>query len=582
MTTSISELSKISEKYKNVNNVNKTIYVNNINEICLELYTSDDLNYRIKILNFLYNNNEELCIEHYHKINVQYMYNPNVEMNEEMLVKIVKYSELPIELKYESAKLIYLESKEMENNENDNNIEKLNKSLDLFLCIASNKEIQEIHSLIRVQILKYLIESERNNEKVKELIYEFLKDEELSQYYRYQVVLEFLENENTKKEYIVEMYRKICLTNIFRTRYVILASQYFLNSEYFKIEDKLEVENIIRRICENEELDYGLRADACDLMITQGITERNRQIAMNILVILGQLGYRQKIISVYNDRQNVHNNKIDESVRDMVKYITSLQLETKEGVYVTYNDICDEIIKEYCNLNNIKLTNNVKNFNELDDSNNNNDSYNDIGDIDDDYDMNNDNEYIISEKIPKIELIKASLLRFSLDRGLYSNFQSIQTLFMKIWQIIKEHEYRETLTQRLFEELIEMSGTCSSGHVSRLVNVLSGFEVNGQLMKLTIDYKDEMMAIVISKINKKISEINLSGKEEDEKYQNNILEEMMWTSNFEKRINFNRFFRENVIQIRDELMKEYVIEQKLMNMEIFEINFKSILEKFEY
>jgi hypothetical protein len=91
-----------------------------------------------------------------------------------------------------------------------------------------------------------------------------------------------------------------------------------------------------------------------------------------------------------------------------------------------------------------------------------------------------------------------------------------------------------------------------------------------------------MMAIVMSKINKKISEISISGKEEDEEYQNSILEEMMWTSNFERRTNFNRFFRENIIQIRDELMREYVFDQKLMNMEIFEINFRSILEKFEY
>jgi hypothetical protein len=153
---------------------------------------------------------------------------------------------------------------------------------------------------------------------------------------------------------------------------------------------------------------------------------------------------------------------------------------------------------------------------------------------------------------------------------------------MKIWQIIKEHEYRETLTQRIFEELIEMSGSCSSGHISRLVNVLSGFEINGKLMKLTIDYKDEMISVMMSKINKKISEIGLSGKEADEEYQNNILEEMMWTSNFERRINFNRFFRENVIQIRDDLFREYVIDQKLMDIEIFEINFRSILEKFEY
>jgi hypothetical protein len=56
----------------------------------------------------------------------------------------------------------------------------------------------------------------------------------------------------------------------------------------------------------------------------------------------------------------------------------------------------------------------------------------------------------------------------------------------------------------------------------------------------------------------------------------------MWTSNFEKRTNFNRFFREHIIEIRDELFKDYVTEQKLMDNEIFEINFRLVLEKFEY
>jgi hypothetical protein len=565
LNISLCDINKI-----NFNNID-TNEQNDLNQLCSELYISDDLDYRIRILNFLYKNNEELCIEHYHKINVQYMYNPDIEMNEQMLIKIIKESELPIELKYESAKLIHLESI---NNEKTNNQEKVNQSLDLLLYIASNEDIEEIHSLIRVQILQSLIESERNMEKVNELLYHFLTDTCLEQYYRYKTVLNFSEKPNTQKEYIIEMFKMICLSRIFRTRYTILASQFFLgNEKLFTTEERLEVENMIISFCQDPDLDYELRSDAADLILTQGLTERNRQIAMDTIITLGQeLGYRGPVFNVYNDKQNVHNTKIDESVKEMIQYIASLQLNTKEGVYITYDDACNEIIKEYCSLNNIELNDEIKKFKDFD--SNQEEKNNEI--------VNEFDDYTITEKKPNIELIKASLLRFSLDRGLYSNFQSIQSLVMKIWQIIKEHEYRETLTQRIFEELIEMSGSCSSGHISRLVNVLSGFEINGKLMKLTIDYKDEMTSVMMAKINKKISEIGLSGKEADEEYQNSILEEMLWTSNFERRINFNRFFRENVIQIRDELFREYVIEQKLMDIEIFEINFRSILEKFEY
>ena len=606
MSTSILNLINL-----NIINNDKTQFnintndLNEVNQICSELYTSDDLVHRVRILNFLYKNNEELCIEHYHKINVQYMYNPNIEMNEQMLIKIIKESELPIELKYESAKLIHLESINRENDKENEEInkEKINQSLDLLLHIASKENIEEIHSLIRVQILQSLIESERNMEKVKELLYQFLTDESLEQYYRYKIVLKFSDNPNTQKEYIIEIFKMICLSRIFRTRYTILASQFFLgNEKLFIIEERLEVENMIISFCQDQDLDYELRADAADLILTQGLTERNRQIAMDTIITLGQeTGYRCPVTSIYNNRQNVHNSKIDESVKEMIQYIASIQLNTKEGVYITYDDVCNEIIKEYCSLNNIELNDEIKKFKDFD--SNQEEKNNEIVN---DFERNvrrttegssqtiDDDDYTITEKKPNIELIKASLLRFSLDRGLYSNFQSIQSLVIKIWQIIKEHEYRETLTQRLFEELIEMSGSCSSGHISRLVNVLSGFEINGKLMKLTIDYKDEMTSVMMAKINKKISEIGLTGKEEDassvmsndsvadEEYQNSILEEMMWTSNFERRINFNRFFRENVIQIRDELFREYIIEQKLMDVEIFEINFRNILQKFEY
>ena len=577
MSTSILNLINL-----NIINNDKTQFnintndLNEINQICSELYTSEDLDYRIRILNFLYKNKEELCIEHYHKINVQYMYNPDIEINEQMLIKIIKESELPIELKYESAKLIHLESINRDNDKEneERNKEKVNQSLDLLLHIASKENIEEIHSLIRVQILQSLIESERNMEKVKELLYKFLTDESLEQYYRYEIVLKFSDNPNTQKEYIIEIFKMICLSRIFRTRYTILASQFFLrNEKLFTAEERLEVENIIVSFCQDQNLDYELRADAADLILTQGLNEYNRQVAMDVIITLGEeTGYRCPVISIYNNRQNVHNSKIDESVKEMIQYIASIQLNTKEGVYITYHDECNEIIKEYCSLNNIELNDEIKKFKDFD-SNQEEKNNEIVSDFDD---------YTITEKKPNIELIKASLLRFSLDRGLYSNFQSIQSLVMKIWQIIKEHEYRETLTQRLFEELIEMSGTCSSGHISRLVNVLSGFEINGKLMKLTIDYKDEMSSVMMAKINKKISEIGLTGKEEDEEYQNSILDEMTWTSNFEKRINFNRFFRENVIQIRDELFREYIIEQKLMDIEIFEINFRYILEKFEY
>lgn len=538
--------------------------VDELNDICSELYTSDNIEYRIYILNNLCKYYNELCIEHFQKILLQYMYNPNIELNELMLIKIVEKTELPVELKYECVKSLYNEYKENNKNLEDSCV------YDLFLKLLLIEESEKIYinSIIKIQIIQYLIESYKNIDIVNNIIYKFITDKTLQEYFRYQTVLQFSECPFTKPKYIVEMFKIVCLSRVLKSRYVILASQFLFGSkkELFTIEQKLEVENIILSMCQDNELDYNLRADASDLLLTQGVTEKARQIALDTIILLGRNRGLLGEISIYNNKQNVHETSIDESVKKSIEYLASIPMDTKDGVYLSYDDVCKEIITEYCKINNIDIESNL-NFDNIDNEFKNNSYYdNDEYEI---YEEGNDNKR-------KLELLKASLLRISLDRGLYDNFQKIESLLIKIWQIIKSHEYKDTLISRLIEELIDMSGTCSSGHLSRLVNVLSGFEINGNYMNLSINYKDEISAVVMAKINKLISELN------DEKYQNDILDELLWSSNFEKRLNFNKFFRENVIKIRDELIKEYVTEQKLMDIEIFEINFRSVLEKFEY
>ena len=591
--TKMSELSILSIEtpqeyveydFKNIDN-------DELTKICSELYTTDNVNYRLDILNHLWKHHNDLCIEYFHKINVQYLYNPQVEMNELILIKIIKESILPIELKYECAKSIYCEYKERISSENT--IE--NVAYDLFLYILSieNSEIPDfyINSIIKVQIIQYLLESYNNMENVKDILYKFMIDKNLHEYFKFLSVLQLAENPNTKSEYVVEMFRTICFSRVLRSRYIILASQFMLGNSIFSMEDKLEVENIILSMCRDNHLDYDLRADAADLLLTQGITETTRQIALDTIIALGLNRGALANTSIYDNKQNVHDISIEESVKKAIEYLASINLETKDGVYVTYNDTCKEIISEYCKMNNIEINNDCLLLKDVDKQEN---ESNEIKEDKNEHDIKEneqelediDNEFErISDKKDvnyNLGLIKASLLRFSLDRALYSNFQKIQTLFIKVWQIIKSHEYKETLTQRLLEELIEMSGSCSSGHVSRLINVLSGFEIDGKMMNLTINYKDEMTSVMMTKINKIISQIGESGKPEDEKYQNDILEEMMWTTNLELRFTFNKFFRDNIIQIRNDLLQEYVTDQKLMDMETFEINFRAILEKFEY
>ena len=558
----LNESSKNSNKFR-VENYNKPDLGNSDLEIlCNEFYINDNLDIKIEILNILCRYNYDICFELFQKTNVSYMYNPDISTNLEILLKIVRDSVLPIELKYESAKLIY-----NENTNNENNI-----AYSLFLLILQSKNIHNVHSLIRIQILGYLLETEMFKKEIMEIFRDFVLDDTLTQSFKYQTILNFVDNKNIRKNYLIDIFTFIFSNKIFRTRYMILSAQVILGFDFFEKEQKIQVENIILEFCRDTQLDFNLRADAADLLLTFETSEYTRQIALDTIILLGRQ-INRGIHSVYDDKQNVHNQTIDNSIKEILCFLASIQLDTKNGNYITYEDTCKEIIEIYCKIHNIEMDNKYLLFDDKDDSNSRIDTK--YTEHDDDYEYSNCG-YENSTVLKNLELIKASFLRFSLDRGLYTNFQSIQTLFIKIWNIIKTHKHRDSLTSRLFEELVDMSGSCTSGHISRIVNVLSGFEINGKLINLSIDYKDEMISNMIAKLNKKICEL------EDEEYKYNISEEMLWTSNYESRTYFNKFFRENVMEIKNELYDEYVVKLNLLNSETFEINFRQVLMKFEY
>jgi predicted methyltransferase len=56
--------------------------MNELLNLCSKLYTIDNIDYHIYILNNLHKFNKDLYHEHFHKLLVQYIYNPLIEINE--------------------------------------------------------------------------------------------------------------------------------------------------------------------------------------------------------------------------------------------------------------------------------------------------------------------------------------------------------------------------------------------------------------------------------------------------------------------------------------------------------------------
>lgn len=80
---------------------------------------------------------------------------------------------------------------------------------------------------------------------------------------------------------------------------------------------------------------------------------------------------------------------------------------------------------------------------------------------------------------------------------------SITKLFCCVCEFISRSEHKQELTQRLLEEIHEMVGLCTTGHVARLVNVCSGYHSS---IGVSITEDERAVAVICSKVNKLLVE----------------------------------------------------------------------------
>ncbi|NDB87196.1 MAG: hypothetical protein EB127_31615, partial [Alphaproteobacteria bacterium] len=192
--------------------------------------------------------------------------------------------------------------------------------------------------------------------------------------------------------------------------------------------------------------------------------------------------------------------------------------------------------------------------------------------------------------------IKLSLNRIYMDRLLYSKFNlTLNHILVKVYSYMVAQSNYEEMYKRLLEELNDMSGTCSSGFASRLVNTISGFgEFNIQ-----ISFTDQIISNFAGRLNARIKQITsldsvfrntrlrdvinlhlnervddsgevklamtediLQNEEKFEEclaeFQSNVISEIsVVSSNYNDRKNFLLFLRSHMSSIREELYGEF-------------------------
>jgi hypothetical protein len=330
-----------------------------------------------------------------------------------------------------------------------------------------------------------------------------IADKKIECDFRYKTMLRLESAPDIQNRHFFLKHSALCILDDVEnpTMYRILAAQYLLQKVFSAVasssaaESVLHVESVILAFAEDDQLDYNLRADAADTLLSLGCVENKRR-ARDVIDFLAMVG--GQVRSVFDNAQNVHVEEIESSVSDALGFLLSVPVEKPASEDAPVVDLIfvhaavrDLIRKLRCD-----------HSRHDDDAANVSCFYSDSKwavDI-----VSAPPSHIsfcctdCEKAYAREHKMLVSLNRILIDRVLYSKFaQTLGNILVKLWLYISSHESKDTMTSRLLEELEDMSGTCSSGFASRLVNVISGF---GDF-NLRISWADQIVANFIGRIN---------------------------------------------------------------------------------
>ncbi len=413
------------------------------------------------------------------------------------------------------------------------------KSCSFILSEYSRKNVAPI---MRMQIVYNLMKDETHahDNQIERELQEFLLDNKIEFSRRYKTLIGLGHSDDVNdvvKDHLNKAYLYIATEVDCEINYKLLACQYLLQTtSKTEAENKQQihrkVSGLCLQICENELCEYNIRADAADIVINLSDCESDRQKAQTCILKLGSISqtdesnntnaHKVNLRSIYNN-QSVHNSETERNISEGLRALS--QMEGNEVEVLNKLNNKDEI------MNAIK-------------------------------DLSNSDE----EKTK----VNASILRISLDQTLYAGSLCLETILIKVWNVIQRHAHKETLQIRLKEELCEMADTCSSGHVLRLLNVFSG----GFGVELKISLSDQIYA-------------NLSGRfmailreHTDQDFADNVLDELTQSAESDKS-NVNKFVLANLGKVYKEMHKEFCEDNSTMNTEQFDLLFRESVSKFE-
>jgi len=447
------------------------------------------------------------------------------------------------------------------------------------LNIVCSQLDENLSTPYKVETICELMKNDKYKEESTLYFFKIINNYILDCDYRYKTILS-LERRDIieKKFFIFESCFEFLKKTFNFTMYRILASQNLLQNFEIHDEKRFIIENTLLSFAKDEDLEYNLRADAADVLLNLG-TENMQKEGRNIIFSLGQINGVSK--TIFDNAQNVHVTEIEKSVLEIIKQLSNYPTMKLENNPIDYEYVQNAIYSV----------------------------------IDDLLKFESDSDIV------KKNRIQISFNRIYMDKALYFN-NSVSNILVKVWSYINNNENKMEMIKRLVEELDEMSGTCSSGFASRIINSITGFgefnlhiswedqivsnfsgRLNAYARKITNEdslfFKDEIFSEVFKLFiidNKLFSGMNLEMEDRKSKYLLNkkienvkiecveefaehVINEMTVTSSkFANRQHFLLFFKTYMPLIYKELFEEF---KNLITDSEFDLSFRRAISVYE-
>jgi hypothetical protein len=387
--------------------------------------------------------------------------------------------------------------------------------------ICKKNDFKDIPTPLQIDVICLLMNAKKYKKEATMYFCNIVNEQKLNIEYRYKTILSL---EGKKDAYFI---KNACMSFVVNTKnltkYRILSGQYLLGQCKISQTDRNRIEKILVKFTKDKNNSVNIKSDAADVLLQLG-SENTQKLAREVITQLGKEGV--KVRSIFDNSQNVHSRDIDKSLYAGIEFLTQITTWKIKSVEITYDDIKNHI-----------------------------------------------NQYIIENKMTdNEEQINIALNRIYMDRAIYKPYNiSLKLILVKVYSYIKNSskDIQPEILKCLIQELIAMADWCSSGYATRLLNSISGF---GDF-NYRISWKEQIISNFVGRLNARARSIP------DEEFKDNVIEEMgIDSSQYVKRKNFLKFFRDNVLSIREEMYEEFKTH---IDDTTFDLAFKSAILSYE-